>query len=581
MASIHPSWEIIDKIHNKLTEGERYIAEYLESNLSDEWEIYVQPFLNGCRPDVVLLSPKFGVIIIEVKDWDLKNYFLKDHKLYVKDKKGNHLLQGPIEQVRYYSDNLKYLIPYLDVKVNKNYKLIRKLIYFHNASQFQVDTLFPSIWSNEIIVDKDGLDVQKFNDFVYYDISKDCLMDFDTVENIKTWLQPPFHSKEQTLPIVLNPEQVKCAKPKAGFHYLRGVAGSGKTLIVAYRAAALAAMEKKVLIVSFNKTLWHYIHDKVKSTPFNFENKFIVYQHFHGFCNDMLTELSYPKPKTDYLDTIVQSVTYALENAPHKGIRTNELKFDAILIDEGQDFKAEWIELLKMFLKGRKELFVVCDKAQNIYKQNLSWINNIENRNDSDAQWGELSKCIRLPKLIAEEAIRFSNMYLLNIELKMVPSQTKLSEFDPILRWISCKDEDEAKNQAEAAYNYLYSEIKQQPTDIVMLLPEKEMGKEMVKRFEKKNINVNDVFEDTHKKSFWMGDARTKMSTIHSFKGWELQNVIVVVNEEKNKPYEVYTAISRAMQNLIVINIPKKDALSKYDKYGKSWPNTEPFPITD
>lgn len=575
MASIHPSWKEIDKFHNKLTEGERHIAKYLESNLSDEWEIYVQPFLNGCRPDIVLLSKKYGVVIVEVKDWNLGNYYFKNKKLYVKAKNGSHLLEEPIQQVRYYSDNLKYLIPYFDIKIDKNYRLIRKLLYFHNESQLNVDEFFPPVWSNEVLIGNDGLDTEKLSDFVYYDISADYLMDDETVKNIKTWLQPPFHSKEQIEAIVLNSEQAKYAKPKAGFHSLRGVAGSGKTLIVAYRAAALAAMGKKVLIVSFNKTLWHYIHDKVKSAPFDFDNKLIVYQHFHGFCNDMLNELSYPFPPIEeYFSSITHYVECALQGASYKGITTDDLNYDAILIDEGQDFEAEWIELLQKFLRGRKELFLVCDEAQNIYTHNLDWIETIDKIKGSAVQREELSKCIRLPKLIAEEANRFSKMYLPNIELHPIPSQTKIFEFDPILRWISCKDDEEAKSQAEAAYNYLYSEIKQQPTDIVMLFPNVRMGEEMVDRFEKRNINVNHVFNRNSKKSFWMGDSRTKMSTIHSFKGWELKNIIVIVRF--NKPYHVFTAISRAMENLIVINIA-----SKYDNYGKDWPNTEPFNITD
>ena len=59
---------------------------------------------------------------------------------------------------------------------------------------------------------------------------------------------------------------------------------------------------------------------------------------------------------------------------------------------------------------------------------------------------------------------------------------------------------------------------------------------ECVRHFEsKKNVSVNHVFEENdekwhrHKKAFWMGDSRLKMSTIHSFKGWEVPNVIVVI----------------------------------------------------
>jgi len=43
------------------------------------------------------------------------------------------------------------------------------------------------------------------------------------------------------------------------------------------------------------------------------------------------------------------------------------------------------------------------------------------------------------------------------------------------------------------------------------------------------------VFEDDearshpHKKAFYMGDSRLKMSTIHSFKGWELANIVLFI----------------------------------------------------
>ncbi len=99
----------------------------------------------------------------------------------------------------------------------------------------------------------------------------------------------------------------------------------------------------------------------------------------------------------------------------------------------------------------------------------------------------------------------------------------------------------------------------------------------MVERLRKQNIEVNDVFSDRHKKSFWMGDSRTKVSTIHSFKGWELKNIILVINDRKKSPNLsslIYTAIGRTQENLIVINVSPD-----YDNYGKSWPNIEHFEI--
>ena len=40
----------------------------------DDVEIFFQPFLNGDRPDIILLKRGIGATIIEVKDWDLRNY---------------------------------------------------------------------------------------------------------------------------------------------------------------------------------------------------------------------------------------------------------------------------------------------------------------------------------------------------------------------------------------------------------------------------------------------------------------------------------------------------------------------------
>jgi superfamily I DNA/RNA helicase len=83
-------------------------------------------------------------------------------------------------------------------------------------------------------------------------------------------------------------------------------------------------------------------------------------------------------------------------------------------------------------------------------------------------------------------------------------------------------------------------------------------------------MEVNHVFENEdeerhhrHKKAFWMGDSRLKISTIHSFKGWEVLNVILYIPEnyyESDDVYDqiVYTAMTRTRQNLIVINANKR-----------------------
>jgi superfamily I DNA/RNA helicase len=53
-----------------------------------------------------------------------------------------------------------------------------------------------------------------------------------------------------------------------------------------------------------------------------------------------------------------------------------------------------------------------------------------------------------------------------------------------------------------------------------------------------------------------------KLATVQSFKGWEAQTVILIIMPERdqangqfNVPELVYTGITRAKENLIVINV--------------------------
>ena len=102
------------------------------------------------------------------------------------------------------------------------------------------------------------------------------------------------------------------------------------------------------------------------------------------------------------------------------------------------------------------------------------------------------------------------------------------------------------------------------PLDIVILVPNHEEGLQLVESFEKRHIHVNHVFEDDeekkrNKRAFWMLDLQLKMSTIHSFKGWELINVILLTPEldtkkDGNLDYLMYVAMTRTRGNLIVFN---------------------------
>ena len=73
-------------------------------------DIYLQPHLNGLKPDFVLLNPYVGLAVFEVKDWNLDalKYFTQKNdrdewELWAQDNALKRFrIRNPIEQVEYY-----------------------------------------------------------------------------------------------------------------------------------------------------------------------------------------------------------------------------------------------------------------------------------------------------------------------------------------------------------------------------------------------------------------------------------------------------------------------------------------------
>ena len=94
-----------------------------------------------------------------------------------------------------------------------------------------------------------------------------------------------------------------------------------------------------------------------------------------------------------------------------------------------------------------------------------------------------------------------------------------------------------------------------------------------------KNYKFNndlDAIEHQKKILFTMEGDVLKLSTIHSYKGWEAQNVILILEPEGrgaycvsanfNSPEIIYTAITRAKESLFVINLGNTKYHSFFEK---------------
>lgn len=592
---------IFGNLNNKLTPGENHLVEFLDRSLPKDtewkkdkgmenyngWLIFLQPYLNGSRPDIVLFNPKTGILIIEVKDWNLINYswkFDKDQNrsLFVSNSKGTYPIKSPVKQVNYYKEKLTgILVPQIGETIDNNkkkYGMIKTAIYFHNASTGKAQDFFKEDIDNFKyfpIFGSDLLDNNRIKEIVPDVNLKSNYWNQNWNKEILFWLNPPFHSLEQGTPLILNKNQLKYSHSIFGHHRVRGAAGSGKTQVLSYRAANIASKGKNVLILTFNITLWHYIRDMIERSTFNFDWKHITITHFHGFCNDILNEYGEKWPsdlgsdESVFRTSIPQLILNIVNGKEH-------FKYDAILIDEGQDYFFEWYEMLCEFLNEQNELVIFCDKKQNIYGRELAWLDKRRKGREKFGEWIDLNTIIRLTVKIAQASNLFSEHFKLNQEVKeeRIEHPNLFSNKNDNLLWWNINEQVWLK-KIDEAINQIIKD-KYHLSDTVILLPNRYFGMQCVEFYENKNIQVNHVFENEdekkshrHKKAFWMGDSRLKASTIHSFKGWEAINVILfipqnIIGDTYLNDSIVYTAMTRARHNLIVIN-----SNQRYWNYGE------------
>ena len=70
--------------------------------------------------------------------------------------------------------------------------------------------------------------------------------------------------------------------------------------------------------------------------------------------------------------------------------RVNMPKYDAILVDEGQDFRPSWWQTLRLALKDGGEMVLVADKTQNIYATAAAWTEDTMANAGFKGPWAEL-----------------------------------------------------------------------------------------------------------------------------------------------------------------------------------------------
>ncbi|MDP6501891.1 MAG: NERD domain-containing protein/DEAD/DEAH box helicase, partial [Dehalococcoidales bacterium] len=144
---------------------------------------------------------------------------------------------------------------------------------------------------------------------------------------------------------------------------IEGCAGSGKTIMAIKKAQELATEGKDVLLLAYNRMIGEHLTSSVSDMPN------ITAATYHKFCRDRLNQSGKLPPETEGQDFWKQQIPEAFENL----IKDNPIKYDAVIIDEGQDFLIEyWVTITELVKEGG-HFYIFYDHDQNVYGTSMEF----------------------------------------------------------------------------------------------------------------------------------------------------------------------------------------------------------------
>jgi superfamily I DNA/RNA helicase len=355
--------------------------------------------------------------------------------------------------------------------------------------------------------------------------------------DLRTWLVEPDHAAAQRAPLSLNSRQRELATTRTttGYRRIRGPAGCGKSLSLAARAAHLSAEGKQVLVVLYNLTLLHFLRDLAVRYPEPRKSitSRITWLHFHSWCKRVCQEAGMEEeyrqlwrdrtgaqtdgdgddePPTSLLERDLPELVGRAISAAGDDVS----RYDAILVDEGQDYHLEWWNLLRRVLRPGGEMVLTADTAQDLYTRASRWTDgSLENAGFRGGNWFRLEGSHRFPPDFVPHLRRFAEQHVPGKDIDL-PTAVQGELFESVqLQWLQVPASSIVEECVRAAYDLTQAAAPAIPwADITLLVRSHKFGLQCVEAFNARGVEVAHVFGLDHKErkrrklGFWMGDSR-------------------------------------------------------------------------
>ena len=575
-----------------------HLYNLVRSKCSQSYDIFFRPSINTDNVDIVLASKDKGIVLLNV----CENISNLDNEYKRLENIKSNIFESHLKTIK------------IDSVINKSvFNCIKTSLYFPYASTSDVKTKIDALnkEKNEEAEEKDVN--HKCKDYYAYSILitednnsieelnkvKSKAFKFDYYGELVKIIVGTWHSyKEGDQNFKLTDRQKYIVHDQRKRVRYKGVAGCGKTQVVANRAVErFLKTGKKVLVITFNISLIQYIWMRIRQIPADFPTNMFEVVNYHQFF----------RTKANLYSNEHLSLSDWNDKDFFKEYADKITRYDTIIIDEVQDFKESWLySIVTYFLTKGGTFSVFGDGEQNIYNREMDKETKMPSMHNMGyvGKWPEISERISMriqnPQVAVLASI-FAHDFI-STEMEPITLQDDLFN-DYIIKYWNIGVGKTANSLAKNI-NWICGKFNLKDKDTVVMAESINLLRDIVYNYEQEshkkvmiNFETKQQYEEVRKNTSPMylkkdlDDIRRaakthfttycdelKASTIHSFKGWEANSVILFIQpqnegneklenygiiESENTPALIYTALTRARCNLFIINLGNQ----KYDEF--------------
>ena len=376
-----------------------------------------------------------------------------------------------------------------------------------------------------------------------------------------------------------NHQEAIARKFDGGHRIIVGPSGSGKTLILVHKAAFLLKYNPDIKNISCLSVITSHLSITLKG--YWLTKKFLWVKmgysvfHFYQLCSEIIGEdVAYENETSEYYEMIDQETLSKVQDYI--------MKYDAILVDEGQDFSDNMYKIVTALLnKKTNNLTIALDDNQDIYRRDSLW-------KDVGVQARGRVHKISYAYRNTREISNFASKFIGKTEAKADTQQSgQLELFPDFFDFSGPKPELEKFQDFDSITEYVAEKIKEllkiercPYSEIAIIYTIKSPGdnlKESLPLMIEKVLESNGILSNwtsenyRSKKSYDITTNSVTISTIHSVKGLDYSCVFLLgldyLEGERWSEDQInrltYVAITRARYQLFIPYIHRSSLIKK------------------